>query len=76
MGDTITLKKDDQEYQVKIAVITENYAGHYVYMTPKVYEEIFGETPDYADIVFYCKRRMQRSDGRDRTDLLWAIRLP
>ena len=55
VGDTLTLKKDDQEYQIKIAVITENYAGHYVYMTPKVYEEIFGEAPDYADIVFSVK---------------------
>lgn len=26
--------------------------GHYVYMTPKVYEDVFGEEPDYEDIVF------------------------
>ena len=55
VGDKLTLKKDDKEYQVKIAAITENYAGHYVYMTPKVYEETFGEQPDYADIVFSVK---------------------
>ena len=55
VGDTITLKKNDREYKAKIAVITENYAGHYVYMTPKVYEETFGEKPDYADIVFSVK---------------------
>ena len=54
-GDELTLKKDDREYRTKIAVITENYAGHYVYMTPKVYEEVFGEEPDYEDLVFSVK---------------------
>lgn len=52
VGDELTVKKDDREYQVKITVITENYAGHYVYMTPNLYKETFGEDPDYADIVF------------------------
>ena len=55
VGDELTVRKDDTEYQVKISVITENYAGHYVYMTPKVYTETFGEEPDYADIVFTAK---------------------
>ena len=54
-GDELTLKKDDREYRTKIAVITENYAGHYVYMTPKVYEDVFGEEPDYEDLVFSVK---------------------
>lgn len=49
------MKKDDKEYKVKISVITENYAGHYVYMSPQVYEENFGEKPDYSDIVFTVK---------------------
>ena len=52
IGDEITIEKDNKEYQAKIAVITENYMGHYIYMTPAVYEETFGEKPDYADIVF------------------------
>ena len=55
VGDELTIKKDDAEYKAKIAVITENYAGHYIYMTPKVYRETFGEDPDYADIVFTVK---------------------
>lgn len=52
VGDLLTIEKDNREYQTRIAVITENYMGHYVYMTPKVYEETFGEAPEYADIVF------------------------
>ena len=33
IGDELTLEKDDKEYHVKISVITENYAGHYVYLS-------------------------------------------
>ena len=40
---------------MKISVITENYAGHYVYMTPQIYKETFGEEPVYEDIVFSVK---------------------
>ncbi len=29
--------------------------GHYIYMTPKVYEQTFGEKPDYQDVVFSVK---------------------
>ena len=54
-GDELTLEKDDKEYRVKISVITENYAGHYVYMTPQIYKETFGEEPVYEDIVFMVK---------------------
>ena len=55
VGDTITLEKDYTEYQAKVAVITENYMGHYVYMTPFVYEQTFGEKPVYEDMVFSVK---------------------
>ena len=55
IGDELTLEKDDKEYHVKISVITENYAGHYVYMTPQTYKETFGEDPVYEDIVFMVK---------------------
>ena len=52
VGDTITLEKAEKEYQVKVAVITENYMSHYLYMTPAVYEQTFGEKPDYENLVF------------------------
>lgn len=43
VGDTITLERENEEFRAKVAVITENYMGHYIYMTPKVYEQTFGE---------------------------------
>lgn len=55
VGDTMTLEKDHKQYQTKVAAITENYMGHYVYMTPLVYEDAFGEKPDYLNTVFTMK---------------------
>lgn len=55
VGDDITISKDNADYKAKVAVITENYMGHYIYMTPKVYEETFGEKPDYVNMTFSVK---------------------
>ena len=52
VGDTLTIINDNVEYTVPVAVITENYMGHYVYMTEKVYKETFHESPDFSDIIF------------------------
>lgn len=55
VGDKITIEKENKEYKATVAVITENYMGHYIYMTPKVYRETFGEEPMYQDVVFTMK---------------------
>lgn len=55
VGDSITLEKDHEKYQARVAVITENYMGHYIYMTPAVYEQTFGEKPVYEDVTFSLK---------------------
>jgi putative ABC transport system permease protein len=44
-GGILTIKDaDNQEFQIPIAKVTENYAGHYIYMSPKTYEECFRST--------------------------------
>lgn len=55
VGDMITLIQDNKPYQVKVDLITENYMGHYIYMTPKVYEEAFHKKPDFENIIFTVK---------------------
>jgi len=55
VGDMITLIQDNKHYQVKVDLITENYMGHYIYMTPKVYEEAFHKKPDFENIIFTVK---------------------
>ena len=54
-GDKITLEKDNRKYKVKITAVTENYMGHYVYMTPSCYEKTFGEKPEYLSTVYTMK---------------------
>ena len=54
-GDEITLEKDNRKYKVKITAVTENYMGHYVYMTPPCYEKTFGEKPEYSITVYTMK---------------------
>lgn len=68
VGDMIPLKKGDKEYKVRVAVITENYMSHYLYMTPRVYEQTFGEMPEYENIVFTmqedCKDDLEMTGTR------------
>ena len=60
VGDTMTITKDGKNYETKIAAVTENYMGHYIYMTGNVYEQTFGEKPNYSATVFTVKRGVQR----------------
>lgn len=68
VGDMIPLKKGEKEYKVRVAVITENYMSHYLYMTPRVYEQTFGEMPEYENIVFTmqedCKDDLEMAGTR------------
>lgn len=50
-GDTIRLKKGDDMVDVKISIVVENYVRHYLYLTPELYQELFGETPDYNQLL-------------------------
>lgn len=46
IGSTFTVQNSDNDpFEIRVAGITENYAMHYVYMTPLYYEEIFDAGP-------------------------------
>ena len=48
VGDQLNLENsDNQTYHVKIAAIAENYTGHFVYMTPKLYQTMTKQKPEY-----------------------------
>lgn len=52
VGDTIQIKEDNfSSEDVKIAAICENYVGHYIYMTPELYEETFGSAVEYNTVL-------------------------
>lgn len=43
-GENITLVDDKQQtYDIPIGAVSENYIGHYLYLSPEQYEEIFYE---------------------------------
>ncbi|MGK0551567.1 FtsX-like permease family protein [Enterococcus faecalis] len=48
VGDTISLKtSQNQTYKIKVSAIAENYAAHFVYLTPSYYEKVFKKQPLY-----------------------------
>lgn len=57
IGDYLTVSWTEGaktvEYKVKVADIVDNYAFHYVYMTPEYYEEVTGGTIEYNYL--FCK---------------------
>ncbi|WP_456289479.1 FtsX-like permease family protein [Paenibacillus sp. AK002] len=66
IGSTFTVQNSDNEpFEIRVAGITENYALHYVYMTPKYYEDIFEAAPEVnSQLLTY-----------DRNDPEWEDRL-
>ncbi len=52
VGDTIKVGEENEEGQeVTISVIIENYVEHYIFMGPKLYESVWGEEPEYNQIL-------------------------
>ncbi len=52
-GDAITLTQEEgDDVEVPIAAVCENYLSHYLYMTPALYEKVYGETPEFNSIFF------------------------
>lgn len=52
-GDAIILAREDgEDVTIPVAAVCENYLSHYLYLTPALYEEIYGEAPEYNSIFF------------------------
>lgn len=48
VGDTITLENSSkQKYSFRIGGITENYLGHYIFLKPELYQNVFGKEVSY-----------------------------
>lgn len=51
-GDTIKIKNaDDKQAEVKVAGITTNYLMHYLYISPELYKESFGENIKFNTMI-------------------------
>ncbi len=70
VGDTIALEREDGDpVEVPIAEICENYLQHYLYLTPALYEELYGEKPSWNSI-FLKSEEDQQTLEQIGTDLL------
>ena len=64
-GDTIMIRDEDKgDLEVKISAVCENYLGHYLYMTPELYEKVFGETAEYNS--FFYKTADRTTEEAER----------
>ncbi|MDO4323558.1 MAG: FtsX-like permease family protein [Lachnospiraceae bacterium] len=52
-GDTLLLKQEEgEDIEVPITAVCENYLHHYLYMTPALYEKVYGKAAEYNSIFF------------------------
>lgn len=71
VGDEITIRDDDKgDLTVKINIICENYMGHYLYMTPVLYEKTYGESPEYNSVYYKTKDRIPEEAEEIGEDIL------
>ncbi|MCX7771866.1 MAG: ABC transporter permease, partial [Clostridia bacterium] len=51
-GEMVSVKEGETlKGEVKVIGITENYIDHYMYISPALYEKVFGEAPEFERIL-------------------------
>lgn len=71
IGDAIGLKEDEGTvYTVTVGGIAENYLHHYVYLTPALYEKVYGEMPEYNTMFLGTEQLDEALENQLGTDLL------
>lgn len=70
-GDSIVLKNEDnKEFKVKVSGIVENYVGHYLYMSPKLYKNTFNENVKFNEVLINTKDGISQDKlGKDMMNL-------
>lgn len=69
VGDTVNLKEDEGVlYPVTVGGIAENYLHHYVYMSPALYEKVYGKKPEYNTMFLGLAEKMGAADRGKREE--------
>ncbi|MGI5960040.1 MAG: FtsX-like permease family protein [Massiliimalia sp.] len=51
-GDTVTITREEGDpVSVTVSAVAENYVMHYIYMSPELYENLFGTAPEYNTVM-------------------------
>lgn len=71
VGDTILIKDGDtKRVEAKVTDIVENYLLHYIFMTPGLYEKLYGKAPDYNRIYLKQSDTISIDEKNFASDLL------
>lgn len=70
-GDTITIRDEDKgDLNVQISAVCENYMEHYLYMTPALYESVYGGEPEYNSVLYKVPDRTSAEAEKVGEDIL------
>lgn len=70
-GDKVSIKgEEDESYEALVTGITENYAGHYAYMTPALYEKLYGKKPEFHKIMAKTSESSSDFENKLSEDML------
>lgn len=62
VGDTVQIVDEKKgDIDVTVSAICENYLQHYIYMSPALYEKLYGDTPAYNAVYFGMKEYDQKA---------------
>lgn len=71
VGDKIKLiNSNDEEVEIKVVHITENYLLHYVYMSDKLYEKIYGVYPQMNTLLMKNKNITNAQEEQMGSEIL------
>ena len=69
-GDSVYITRDGKkQVEVKIEKIVENYVFHYIFLSPALYQKLYGEKPDYNTLNLKFDRN-KLNEAKLGTDLL------
>jgi putative ABC transport system permease protein len=71
-GDNIEITLGEKNIKAKILDITQQYVGHYIYMSPKYYEKLFEVNVKYNAFASIIKNTNKALEDKLSTDLMKA----
>ena len=71
VGDKIYIKTEGQKKAyVTVTGITEHYVSHYLYVSPKVYQEAYGKPVEFKQLMAKTADRSEEFENKLSTELL------
>lgn len=65
IGDEVSIiDEENKKINVKVNGIAENYVSHYVYMSPKLFEKVYGEKVKYKEFLANTKESSEEFENK------------